>query len=59
MPLGNNPETKNLPLTQEIAAKWKEHEKLLPYYSDRTPVGWFASGANPDFYGVQIYRKTD
>ena len=57
VPLGNDPTTKDLPETQEIAARWKEHEKLLPYYSERNPVGWFVSGSNPDFYGVHVSGK--
>ena len=58
-PLANDPTTKDLPQTKEITAKWKEHEKLLPNYSDRIPVAWFVSGANQDFYGVKVYKKID
>ena len=53
-PLGNDPQTRDLPSTQNIAAKWKEHEALLPNYSQREPVGWFVSGSNSSFYGVQL-----
>jgi len=56
MPLGNDPTTKDLPATTDIAARWKVHEMRLPSYSDREPVAWFVSGSNSSFYGVQLHK---
>ena len=53
-PLGNDPTTKDLATTKDIAARWKAHEIRLPNYSDRQPVAWFVSGSNSSFYGVQF-----
>jgi hypothetical protein len=57
MPLANDPATKDLPATADIAAKWKALEEHLPDYTRREPVAWFVSGANPDFYGIQVHKK--
>jgi|GEM_PF-2969039 len=56
MPLGNDPATKDIPSTKEIAVRWKAHEGRLPNYSDRPPVAWFISGSNSSFYGIQVQR---
>lgn len=56
MPLGNDPTTRELPSTQEIAAKWKTHDSRLQNYSNRQPVAWFISGFNSAFYPMQIEK---
>jgi hypothetical protein len=56
MPLGNNPTTKDSPAAAAIAAEWKAHEGRLPDYTGHKPVAWFVSGANDDFYGVQVEK---
>jgi hypothetical protein len=57
VPLVNNTPAKDLRKAAEVAAKWKVHEELLPDYTAREPVAWFASGANSSFYGVQLQKK--
>jgi hypothetical protein len=56
MPLGNEPVKRDLPSTKEVEARWAAHDARFPNYSDRQPVAWFISGANADFYGVQLRK---
>jgi hypothetical protein len=57
MPLANNPATKNLPVTKDLAARWKSHEIQLPDFSGRQPVGWFMSGSNGSFHGIKMHKE--
>lgn len=53
-PLANHPDTRMLPSTEALGQRWEAHRARLPDFTEREPVAWFSSGANPSFYGVQI-----
>ena len=54
-PLANDPTGRASPAFESLTAKWKAHDAELPNYAVQQPVGWFSSGANAAFYGIQVH----
>ena len=54
-PLANDPTGRNSAAFESLTAQWKAHETDLPDYTVQQPIGWFASGSNAAFYGIQVH----
>jgi hypothetical protein len=52
--LANDPATEHSPELATLTEAWEQHRAALPDFTERPPIAWFLSGANPSFYGVQI-----
>ena len=54
-PLANDPTGRDSAAFKSLTAKWEAHDAGLPDYTVQQPIGWFVSGANAAFYGIQVH----
>jgi hypothetical protein len=57
-PLANDPAARDSAVLKSLTAQLEAHKPGLPNYCQREPVGWFSSGSNSAFYGVQVHPPT-
>lgn len=57
MPLANDPATRDSSSTKALTEEWQIFTASRVDYASHPYTGWFCSGANASFYGVQITPK--